>query len=156
MLETLVRPIWKETYLLSRALSSLAFIELFLRMLINKQRERKVVQCIFIRKQPWTIFEQKKERLRLTDLNPRPQGLIGGIENFTGFFKIVSHVSIYFQYIIWYFASALVLNVRYMFYTDKCHLVRTTNIAKFNYNEIPCAYTTFEHGFLLENTTTRK
>ena len=34
-----------------------------------------------------------------------------------------------------------------MFYTDKCHLVRTINIAKFNYNEIPCAYTTFEHGF---------
>lgn len=30
-----------------------------------------------------------------------------------------------------------------MFYTDKCHLVRTTNIAKFNYNEIPYAYTTF-------------
>lgn len=30
----------------------------------------------------------------------------------------------------------------YMFYTDKCHLVRTTNIAKFNYNEIPYAYTT--------------
>ena len=28
------------------------------------------------------------------------------------------------------------------------------NIAKFNYNEIPCAYTTFEHGFLLENTKT--
>ena len=111
-------------------------------MLINKQRERKVVQCIFIRKQPWTILEQKKERLRLTDLNPRPQGLIGGIENFTGFFKIVPHVSICFQYIIWYFASALVLNVRYMFYTDKCHLVRTTNIAKFNYNEIPYAYTT--------------
>lgn len=112
-------------------------------MLINKQRERKVVQCIFIRKQPWTIFEQKKERLRLTDLNPRPQGLIGGIENFAGFFKtVVPHVSICFQYIIWYFASALVLNVRYMFYTDKCHLVRTTNIAKFNYNEIPYAYTT--------------
>ena len=106
----------------------------------NKQT--KVVQCIFIRKQPWTIFEQKKERLRLTDLNPRPQGLIGGIENFTGFFKIVPHVSICFQYIIWYFASALVLNVRYMFYTDKCCLVRTTNIAKFNYNEIPYAHTT--------------
>ena len=35
-----------------------------------------------------------------------------------------------------------VLNVRYMFYTDKCHLVRTTNIAKFNYNEITYAYTT--------------
>ena len=132
MLETLIRPIWKETYLLSRALSSLALTELFLRMLIKNQRERKVVQCIFIRKQPWTIFEQKKERLRLTDLDPRPQGPIGGIENFAGFFKIVPLVSIYFQYIIWYFASALVLNVRYMFYTDKCHLVRTTNIAKFN------------------------
>lgn len=77
-------------------------------------------------------FWTKKERLRLTDLDPRPQGLIGGIGNFAGFFKIVPLVSIYFQYIIWYFASALVLNVRYMFYTDKCHLVRTTNIAKFN------------------------
>ena len=38
-----------------------------------------------------------------------------------------------------------------MFYT---HLVRTTNIAKFNYNEIPYANTTFEHGFLLGNTKT--
>ena len=123
-------------------------------MLINKQRERKIVQCIFIRKQPWTIFEQKKERLRLTDLDLRSQGLIGGIENFAGFFKIVPLVSIYFQYVIWYFTSALVLNVRHMFYTDKCHLVRTTNIAKFNYNEIPYANTTFEHGFLLENTKT--
>lgn len=110
----------------------------------NKQTKRKKGCAVHFYSQTdhEPFSNKKKERLRLTDLNPRPQGLIGGIENFTGFFKIVPHVSIYFQYIIWYFASALVLNVRYMFYTDKCCLVRTTNIAKFNYNEIPYAHTT--------------
>lgn len=127
-----------DIYLLSRALSSLAFIELFLRMLINKQGERKVVQCIFIRKQPWTIFEQKKGKIafdRSQSQAPRPhwwnRKLHRLFQNSSPCFHIFS-----------IFASALVLNVRYMFYTDKCHLVRTTNIAKFNYNEIPYAYTT--------------
>ena len=85
-------------------------------MLIKNQRERKVVQCIFIRKQPWTIFEQKKERLRLTDLDPRPQGPIGGIENFAGFFKIVPLVSIYFQFILVFRVSIRIKRKIYVLY----------------------------------------
>ena len=111
----------------------------------NKQTKRKKGCAVhFYSQTTMNHFRTKKGKIafdRSQSQAPRPhwwnRKLHRLFQNSSPCFHIFN-----FQYIIWYFASALVLNVRYMFYTDKCCLVRTTNIAKFNYNEIPYAYTT--------------